>query len=890
MYHHPLQDGNPARCTLESCQPRFRLDVEGKIGFVVGVMRSQSLLCLIASVLGTALCPIHAADDLPVSRLPATARPSVLEAAAFAHYVESFNRTDRELYSQYVRNSAAWEFLRVNIPLLECPDKELEEIYYFRWWTFRKHIKQTPDGFIITEFLPPVGWAGKHNSISCAAGHHLREGRWLNDPRYLDDYSAFWFRKGGSPRTYSFWAADSIWARYQVTGDDRLAKALLPDLIKNFQAWEGDHRDANGLFWQADGNDGMEVSISGSLHPQAQGYRATINSYMYGEALAIAQIAELIGRSDLVGQFRSKAAEIKRLVQEKLWDPEAQFFKVLPRGENTTLTDVREEHGFTPWYFTLPDASKSIAWKQIRDPKGFYAPFGPTTAEQRHRAFAVSYRGHECQWNGPSWPYATAVTLTAMANLLNDYSQDAVSARDYFELLKIYTRSHRLKLDDGGVVPWIDENLNPVTGDWLARTRLKTWKDGTWDAGKGGEERGKDYNHSTYCDLVISGLIGLRPRADNVVEVNPIVPPDWDYFCLDQVRYHGYWLTILWDRAGARYGKGLGLRVLVDGKETASASKLQRLKVSLPETGQHRSEGSASLETTAGWRKYEANPVLGGNLGTVFDVSVLKEAGTYRMWLSWRPKKSVALVESKDGLHWSGQPQVVLGPEPGTGWEDDINRPVVLKRNDGYHMWYTGQAKEHSSIGYATSADGILWKRDPKPVLVPQEAWEKVAVMCPHVIWEEQTGLFRMWYSGGEQYEPDAIGYAASADGVNWRRHQANPVFKSDPASDWEKHKVTACQVLQRDGWHLMFYIGFRDVDHAQIGIARSRNGITQWERHPANPIVRPGAGKWDHDACYKPFVISDGSNWLLWYNGRHGNVEQIGVVFHEGQDLKFKP
>ena len=96
-----------------------------------------------------------------------------------------------------------------NIPLLDCPDKDIEETYYFRWWTFRKHIKQTPDGFVITEFLPTVGWAGKHNTISCAAGHHLHEGRWLHDPKYLDDYSTFWFRKGGAVRSYSFWAADS---------------------------------------------------------------------------------------------------------------------------------------------------------------------------------------------------------------------------------------------------------------------------------------------------------------------------------------------------------------------------------------------------------------------------------------------------------------------------------------------------------------------------------------------------------------------------------------------------------------------------------------------------------------------------------------------------------
>ena len=101
---------------------------------------------------------------------------------------------------------------------------------------------------------------------------------------------------------------------------------------------------------------------------------------------------------------------------------------------------------------------------------------------------------------------------------------------------------------------------------------------------------------------------------------------------------------------------------------------------------------------------------------------------------------------------------------------------------------------------------------------------------------------------------------------------------------------MTACQVLRWQDWHLMFYIGFRDVDHAQIGLARSRDGITGWERHPANPLLRPGAGRWDHDAVYKPFALFDArtQGWSLWYNGRHGPVEQIGLALHAGEDLGF--
>ena len=808
-------------------------------------------------------------------------RPLVLKAEAFRHHVEAFNANDRELYAQHIPNAAAWDFLKNNVPLLDCPDREIEQTYFFRWWTLRKHLKQAPGGFVLSEFLPPVSWAGKDNTISCAAGHHLHEGRWLNDPRFLDDYSRFWFRQGGEPRRYSFWAADSLWARFEVTGDDRLVKELLPDLIQNYEAWEKTHRDANGLFWQIDDRDGMEVSIGGS------GYRATINSYQYGDALAIARIAERAGQADVAGRFRAKAAEIKRLVEEKLWDPEAEFFKVLPRGENKHLADVREEHGFTPWYFNLPDARFAVAWKQLMDPKGFFAPFGPTTAEQRHPKFALSYQGHECQWNGPSWPFATTVTLAGLANLLNNpetQGQKFVTKGDYFTVLRDYALSHRLKREDGKIVPWIDENLNPLTGDWISRTLLI-------QRGNKIPERGKDYNHSAFCDLVISGLIGLRPRADDTVEVNPLAPEAWDYFCLDQVRYHGRWLTILWDKTGERYQKGKGLRVFADGKEIAASDKLMRLQAPLPKAATASLPAPAApAETTAGWRKHEGNPVMGGRYGTCFDISVLKEGETYRMWLSWRPKKSIALVESKDGIHWTEPPQVVLGPQKETGWEDDVNRPVVLKRADGYHLWYTGQAKGHSCIGYATSPDGLTWKRrSDKPVLSPDKPWEKVAVMCPHVIWDEPAKLFRLWYSGGEQYEPDALGYATSPDGLLWTKHEANPIFTPAAGSEWERNRVTGAQVIQQGDGYLMFYIGFRDKDHAQVGVARSKDGITNWQRHPANPIIRPGLDKWDHDACYKPYAIFDGKKWLLWYNGRHGSLEQIGVVLHEGEALGFE-
>jgi predicted GH43/DUF377 family glycosyl hydrolase len=295
--------------------------------------------------------------------------------------------------------------------------------------------------------------------------------------------------------------------------------------------------------------------------------------------------------------------------------------------------------------------------------------------------------------------------------------------------------------------------------------------------------------------------------------------------------------------------------------------------------------------TAAGWRKYSGNPVIGGLLGTVFDISVLKQGDGYWLWGSWRPKKSIALFQSKDGEKWSS-PEIALGPAA-TGWEDDINRPGVLRRDDGYHMWYTGQANGHSAIGYAKSPDGRQWTRvSAKPVLAPELPWEKVAVMCPQVLWDPKQDLFRMWYSGGEQYEPDAIGYATSPDGIRWRRGSNAPIFAAKPDIVWERQKVTAAQVVPHGECYYMFYIGFRDVDHAQIGIARSPDGVSNWERLPQNPIIRPTPNGWDGDACYKPSVVYDPAlgKWMLWYNGRNGHFEQIGLATHQGEDLGFPP
>ena len=508
------------------------------------------------------------------SALAAAAAKPLLEQESFRHYVEQFNRDDKEDVAGLIHNADAWEWMKHNVPFFSCPDSDVELTYYYRWWAYRKHIEKTPVGFVLTEFLKPVKHATTYNAISCAAGLHINEGRWLRDLRYLDDYIHFWLHggEGGGlqPHFHQFsgWMADAVYDRWLADGRTGQMVSLLDALVVDYRTWEQERQVESGLFWQRDVSDGMESSISGGR--KVRNIRPSINSYMYGNARAIAAIGTLAGKSSLSSEYSEKATRLRSLIEEKLWNPKAHFFETVL--ENGAFAEVREQIGFTPWYVDLPEQAKGyeVAWKQLMDPQGFLAPFGPTTAEQRNTEFHVPYSGDDCQWNGPSWPFATSITLRSLANVLNEYEQDDISRADYLKTLMIYTRSQRLKLSDGRVIPWVDEDLDPLTGVWLART-LKMRKPGFYG-------RGDHYNHSSYADLIISGLVGLRPRKDSTVEVNPLLPAGaWDWFFLDGVPYHGRTVSIIWDVTGRKFQKGKGLTVLVDGRTVAHTAELGRV-------------------------------------------------------------------------------------------------------------------------------------------------------------------------------------------------------------------------------------------------------------------------------------------------------------------------
>jgi len=472
-----------------------------------------------------------------------------------------------------------WDWYRRQIPFFESPDPDIDATYYYRWELLTKHLTYgSPEtGYTFTEFIDRPFWSGAYGSISCPLGHQMYEARWLKDRRIVEDFARYWFETpGAEPRSYSNWYGDAVWATYLVTGDSAFLRSMLPHMVTQYQGWTAEHWDPEHRMFRWDGmHDGMETNINSRQTADsfagAEGYRPTLDSYLFADARAIARAAALLGDSSLSREYAERAASLKARVQEELWDPDRQFFLHqfardepggIRAGSRTYQTGPlagnphgRELIGYVPWQFSLPDSGYEAAWRFLLDTAYFQARFGPTTVERHDPQFLVSKVC--CVWSGNAWPYATSQTLTAMANLLNGYRQTVVTRADYFRLLKLYTLDQRK-----GGRPYIAEAADPETGSWEGHDTYY---------------HSEHYFHSSYVDLIITGLAGLRPRGDDSLDVNPLVPESWDWFALDDVAYRGRRVSIFWDRDGSRYRRGAGLSLYVDGRRVAHGARISRL-------------------------------------------------------------------------------------------------------------------------------------------------------------------------------------------------------------------------------------------------------------------------------------------------------------------------
>jgi hypothetical protein len=423
-------------------------------------------------------------------------------------YIDKFEKLDGGKYEKFFDKSTdIYGFLKDNLPKFSCSDKALEEIYYFRAYTFAKHLKVNRyNQVILTEWLDTESWQKETDgAISCPVGHHISELKWLkNGKQIARDYINFWVNDPEDLYYYNNWFIYAVYDYASQSGDMDFAYSIVDKLTAYFELFESRHKANCGIYKGVDNYDGMELSISG------YGLRPTINSYVYASAYALSKIYAHGGEKEKAEKYARFAEDLRKQINEKLFVGDFYYNRPLEEGEEmkryipnfsnpTPDYDIKEEIGYTPFYFGIPEEKHNIAWKYLMDEKVFLAPYGITTADMSHPLFKFDFN-HMCLWNGPVWPFATSQTLTGLAKTIRKNEKMPIGKKEYCQLLQQYAQSQYITID-GVKRPWIDEDLDGETGAWIAR-------DWMYERDLPYKDRGVDYNHSSFIDLVLGGLVG----------------------------------------------------------------------------------------------------------------------------------------------------------------------------------------------------------------------------------------------------------------------------------------------------------------------------------------------------------------------------------------------
>lgn len=479
-------------------------------------------------------------------------------------------------------NDALWYESR--IPFFESADPKIDAVYYYRWALFRAHQRDLGDeGYISTEFLDDVDWQRHpYASLNDATGFHLGEGRWLNDRRFADDYIGFMYESGGNDRHFTDYMADSVWGRYLVDGDHDDVLRHLPVMRQTYRLWDDKFDFDKGLYFTEPLLDATEYTVS-SIDASGgkdgfnggDAFRPSINSYMFANARALSAMARLAGDEAMAAHYATRADTLQSHVLADLWSDRLTHFIDRHQSRDNPFVRYwqpignRELVGYLPWMFDLvpDDAKYAAAWGHLIDPASLAGEAGMRTVEASYQYYMRQYRylgpDRECQWNGPIWPYQTTQVLLGMANLLDHRTRHGpVTRSTYMRLLRQYAALHYQgdRLD-------LEEDYDPQTGKPIV-----------------GLARSHHYFHSGFNDLILTGLAGIRPRADDMLEVNPLLPDMGDpqslgWFRVQDVPYHGHRIAVTWDADGTHYHRGKGLAIEVDGREVARRETLGRMEV-----------------------------------------------------------------------------------------------------------------------------------------------------------------------------------------------------------------------------------------------------------------------------------------------------------------------
>jgi hypothetical protein len=464
---------------------------------------------------------------------------------------ESPTPTERTQSYEYNR------WFATNVPYFDAADFGFKRMWYYRWWVVRFSMVEmaTPDlnGYAFYE-----GKLGFDNAIGFAVPLQVKELTYLRDPAFaiaqLDNSYRNRAANGavvdppGSPywnETYSHWIAAAAAELHRVHPlPPDVLRRLLPAMAADVRAWLTAYdTDGDGLpardrprvtgydldilsYWYFDG-----TRLDPEARPPAL-ERVDFASFVFANAEAVAELADAAGDDALAAEFRGHAELTRAAALGQLWDERSKFFYPQRAGDGKRAP-IREIHGFFPFTTGLapnqPQYTAALA--ALIDPTDFWARFPPVITSLRH------YKEWTWEMDGLTRniaPHPISMGARTMLAALKQYDHHPITPAHFMELMRRYN-----DLLYPGVHPG-DPYWRPNAHEYYSK-----WEPYAQSPQPKPSDISHDF-HSMYTSLVVEGVVGLTPRRDERIELEPMAR-EWSHFALDGLRYHGHDLTIIWD-------------------------------------------------------------------------------------------------------------------------------------------------------------------------------------------------------------------------------------------------------------------------------------------------------------------------------------------------------
>lgn len=291
-------------------------------------------------------------------------------------------------------------------------------------------------------------------------------------------------------------------------------------------------------------------------------------------------------RSSLSNKWLEYGNDLYTKMQDQLYSPELNFWIDVVQGSDLQCVG-RELIGYYPYRFDIGTNQKHLdGLIAALTTKNFLTDFGPTTLEQTNPYYtALKNSTYCCMWQGQSWPFSTSVYLGTLARIARDGLSEIVTPAFFFEELTKYTLTN---YKDG--VPYTAESHYPTIDEWSGDTT----------------NHSEHYLHSTYIDNIFTNLFGIVPTFGDTLVLKPLVPPEWTYFAIENLPYHGALLTMIWDKDGSHYGNcSAGFNIFANGQLFHHQRTLKAVNVTLPF---NTAAAAQKLAAQPEWQNILANP------------------------------------------------------------------------------------------------------------------------------------------------------------------------------------------------------------------------------------------------------------------------------------------